>query len=355
MATNREYVRQVSFSSIGRDEDNVFQEITDFNAMTSSSTSDDALILNLSESRRNSTKTDSEIEIVRSPDMYLTQYDLDDSWEKLGKFETYRRSEGQGFNEFISVFDSMYRDISMKGMTLSSEMVAYKLLKSANVSKNEMIRILRQIDYSKLEDLYDKIKEALSALDNKNNTRNDDSTLTSKSTKSQMNPKKQTPGRFYMILDSACSGTVCGKKWLDRYLNSLDAESKKGIVYTAGTKTFVFGGGEPLKSVALCRIPAQVAGRRVMIETDVVHSGIPLIYSLSDMKKSQVILNFNNDTAQIYGEDVRLNMTPTGHYCVPIDRPPDVDKGEGEEMTDEELKDSRLQKISNMIDVSRLG
>ena len=44
------------------------------------------------------------------------------------------------------------------------------------------------------------------------------------------------------ILDSACSSTVCGKKWFDDYIDSLDQSDKRNIQQTGSRRMFVFGG-----------------------------------------------------------------------------------------------------------------
>ena len=45
------------------------------------------------------------------------------------------------------------------------------------------------------------------------------------------------------ILDSGASTTVCGKKWLDCFLETLPNDSKKKIPYEEGTNCFKFGDG----------------------------------------------------------------------------------------------------------------
>ena len=37
------------------------------------------------------------------------------------------------------------------------------------------------------------------------------------------------------------------------------------------------------------------------------------------MKKAEVKLDFTNDTAEIYGQVIKLKTTDSGHYSVPID------------------------------------
>lgn len=40
------------------------------------------------------------------------------------------------------------------------------------------------------------------------------------------------------VLDSACSSTVCGKTWLQTYLDSLDEEDRSKVVSQKGHRVF---------------------------------------------------------------------------------------------------------------------
>ena len=60
------------------------------------------------------------------------------------------------------------------------------------------------------------------------------------------------------------------------------------------------------------------------IKTDIVDSDIPLLLSRSAMKKAGVKKDLENDTAEILGEQVSLNLTSSGHYCIPIDKTAEV-------------------------------
>ena len=51
------------------------------------------------------------------------------------------------------------------------------------------------------------------------------------------------------VLDCACSSTVCGEKWLQCYIQSLNDEGKSKIIRHPGKKIVRFGGGEQLKSI----------------------------------------------------------------------------------------------------------
>ena len=122
------------------------------------------------------------------------------------------------------------------------------------------------------------------------------------------------------VLDSACSSTVCGEIWLANYLNSLDYENRRKIKRSFGQKTFKFGGGERLKSKAEYNLPAVIAGKEVTIKTDVLESDIPLLLSRQAMTTAGVKMDLESDTAQIFDKDIALNLTTSGHYCIPIDR-----------------------------------
>ena len=122
------------------------------------------------------------------------------------------------------------------------------------------------------------------------------------------------------VLDSACSSTVCGKLWLDGYLKALDKEDQHKVYQTEGVKNFKFGGGTRLKSEGECSIPAVIAGKQVTIKTDVVSSDTPLLLSRTTMKNAGVKMDLEYDRAEIFGQNVALNLTSSGHYCIPIDK-----------------------------------
>ena len=120
------------------------------------------------------------------------------------------------------------------------------------------------------------------------------------------------------ILDSACSSTVCGVTWLQRYVSSLSEDKRKLIIQSDSSQSFKFGGGEKLVSVGLFTIPAKLAGEDIYIRTDVVESDIPLLLSLDSMKKADIVLYTKEDKATAFGKEIDLNFTSSGHYCVSL-------------------------------------
>ena len=61
------------------------------------------------------------------------------------------------------------------------------------------------------------------------------------------------------ILDSACRSTMCGKKWLDGYIDSLDQSDKRKIQQTGSRSILVFGVGNHWRSCGELCLPAEIA------------------------------------------------------------------------------------------------
>ena len=102
------------------------------------------------------------------------------------------------------------------------------------------------------------------------------------------------------------------------HAESLGDEDGAKVSCAPGMKTFDFGGGEKLQSLASYSIPAVLAGRDVTISTDVVDSDLPLLLSLTSMETAKVKLDVENDSGDILGTAIPLNHTSSSHYCVSI-------------------------------------
>ena len=124
-----------------------------------------------------------------------------------------------------------------------------------------------------------------------------------------------------MILDCGASGTVCGKKWYECFLDTLSETLREDIKVEKGKRYFRFGNGERLKSLFNVVLPCNIAGLRVNIITDVVESDIPLLLSKASMKRAKTRLHFDTDTVTILGKTLKLKCTSSGHYFIPITRP----------------------------------
>ena len=120
------------------------------------------------------------------------------------------------------------------------------------------------------------------------------------------------------VLDSACSSTVAGENWINCYLDTLTDDEQRLVKKRPSSTVFRFGGGERLQSNGRVTFPCHLAGKSCEITTDVVQSDIPLLLSKDAMKKAEMKLDLVHDQAEIFGKDVELQSTSSGHYCVPL-------------------------------------
>jgi len=102
------------------------------------------------------------------------------------------------------------------------------------------------------------------------------------------------------------------------YLDSLDPSVREKVIEMQSETKFKFGYGAVLQSKNIIKFPCVIAGTKCEIQTDVVSCDIPLVLSKDSMKKAKVKLDLENDYASIFGTDVQLQSTSSGHYCVPI-------------------------------------
>ena len=388
--------------------------------------------------------------LINFLDSKLMKDDLSDSLEKFEEFEDFQRVNGQNITEYIAAFDSRYRKMEKFKIKLPSEILAFKLLRRANISKEEKMLVLTGMNYANRETLYEEAKQSLKkfkgditegsistaasvklepaflaeneeallaagyykqgqgkrsvrtgrggysrgggqrgqgqeARRKMNPTGPDGKPLTCRVCGSYRHLMKDCPdswenikkvnivedenvvlftgynkeeiyqlgvdARNCAILDSDCSSTVCGQNWMDSYINSLNEVDRKKIKQTTGERTFKFGGGTRLKSRAEYCLPAVIAGKEVTIKTDVVGSDIPLLLSRTAMKRAGVKMDLENDSATIFGKDIALNLTTSGHYCIPIDRTENIAVEEVFSVKFEEM--GRQDKVKTLLKLHR--
>merc|ERR1712004_32924 len=122
-----------------------------------------------------------------------------------------------------------------------------------------------------------------------------------------------------LLLDCGCSKNVAGEGWWKSYKASLPKCWHDQVKETKSDgRRFRFGGDEVLTSTKVIRFPAMIAGRLVTIESHIVKSKIPLLWSRSSMKKAGTVLDLPEDRAKIFDQWVDLNLTTVGHYSLEI-------------------------------------
>ena len=104
-------------------------------------------------------------------------------------------------------------------------------------------------------------------------------------------------------LDSGCTETICREEWLRCYIDTLSEREQKEIKNVKSRTEFKFGDGKSISSERCVSIPCKIAGKSVIIETDVVKSEIPML-SKNIMKKANVWIAFANDKVNIFVKEI---------------------------------------------------
>ena len=118
------------------------------------------------------------------------------------------------------------------------------------------------------------------------------------------------------ILDTACVRTVCGQQWFDGYKEHLKEPVDQ--VLPSGNCSFKFGAGPVIQSLGAYDLLVAIEGEKMLRRTVVVDTDIPLLLSKEAMKEAGIVIDLINDSAIIFGQEVPLDTTSAGHYCLPI-------------------------------------
>ena len=120
------------------------------------------------------------------------------------------------------------------------------------------------------------------------------------------------------LLDCGASKTVCGKIWLDQFIQNLDKIDQDQIKFSNSSHIYQFGDGWKIKAIKSAQISAVIGSKKFQIEADVIEGDIPLLLSKSSMKRGNMKINFQDDTITILDENIPLMTTPSGDYAIPI-------------------------------------
>ena len=81
-------------------------------------------------------------------DKHLLPDELTNCLNKFEDFEDFERGHKQSIREYISNFDLIFRKLEKLNIRLPSQLIAFKLLDRANITKEERMLILAQVNYS---------------------------------------------------------------------------------------------------------------------------------------------------------------------------------------------------------------
>ena len=99
--------------------------------------------------------------LIKFLDGYLGKDELVDSIDKFEDFENFERADKQNIRDYIALFDLKYRKLEKLNIKLSPEILAFKLLRKAKLSKEMRMLVMMGISFSNREEMYEDTKRSL--------------------------------------------------------------------------------------------------------------------------------------------------------------------------------------------------
>ena len=94
-------------------------------------------------------------------DQHLLADELMDSLKKFEDFENFERKHGQNIREFVNNFDLRSSKLEKLNIKIPSEILALKLLRKANLTKQEIMIVLSGVNFTDKENMYRETKYSL--------------------------------------------------------------------------------------------------------------------------------------------------------------------------------------------------
>ena len=93
---------------------------------------------------------------------YMLEDELMNSWNKFEDFEKFESKHGQNIREYVADFDLIFRKLEQIHIKFPSEIfLALKLLRNANLSKQERMLVLTGVNFSEKENMYQQTNHSL--------------------------------------------------------------------------------------------------------------------------------------------------------------------------------------------------
>ena len=123
---------------------------------------------------------------------------------------------------------------------------------------------------------------------------------------------------YKMVIDSGCPKTVCGKPWIDAYVESKG--SNFFVKRSNENEWFKFGPSQKYRSSQNYEIEVIIGNFVDKIKVSVVNADIPLLLGLDYQKKWEMIIDIGKSEIIFgkSGETFRVNSSKSSHWTLPL-------------------------------------
>ena len=114
----------------------------------------------------------------------------------------------------------------------------------------------------------------------------------------------------------------------------MDEKAQQRVTIVESNTPFKFGDGKTVFSKSKATFPAKIGRVDCFIESEIVDCEIPLLLSKPSLKRAQTVLDLSNDKASMFGQQIEVYSTSSGHYCIDIigeNKQADCEIGSGSE------------------------
>ncbi|CAE7717731.1 RE2 [Symbiodinium sp. CCMP2592] len=122
------------------------------------------------------------------------------------------------------------------------------------------------------------------------------------------------------ITDCACSRSVCGQEWMERYLNQAKKENVPHP-FLPCCEEFRFGASKGFKATYAVLVFITLQHRTFVIKVAVVDGDVPLLLSRAVLGKLGMVYDIERHEADFRAlgiDKYKLSLTNTGHPAIPV-------------------------------------
>ena len=85
-------------------------------------------------------------------------------------------------------------------------------------------------------------------------------------------------------------------------MKNLDDTSLDQVEISESHKVFKFGDGRKVIATSKAKLPAQIGNTKCFINAEIVQEKIPLLLSITSLKKAGTVLNLQNHNIKMFNE-----------------------------------------------------
>ena len=122
----------------------------------------------------------------------------------------------------------------------------------------------------------------------------------------------------YAGLNTCCTKTVTGSKWLNDFLESLPVTYRRMVKPGKTNTEFKLGGEEVSPSYGAYIIPVIIYGKLTKIRVEALTADLPLVIGRLTMEKMGVIINYPHEEVTIFGLTKPMIKSAAGHPIIRV-------------------------------------